>query len=108
MPGEDEPSGLDDATKGRRRDELQEELPDVNGADHVDVRGAHIGLVFTILALVLVGASFGPLWSLIIAAAFTAWFFTAFVVISILGEQGCGGARRAYLVTFGWGEYITP
>jgi hypothetical protein len=108
LPGEDEPSGFDDAINSRCRDELQEELPDTNEADRVDVRGAHTGIAFTVLALVLVCASFGPLWSLLIAAAFTAWFFTTFAVISILGERGWGGARRAYLVTFGWGDYITP
>ncbi|MFD9320068.1 hypothetical protein ACFWDQ_20725 [Streptomyces sp. NPDC060053] len=73
-----------------------------------DIRGGHIGLVVTIIALVVIASFSGPRWTLIVAACFTAWFILALTVIRIRGGRGGEALRRAYVATFGWGDYVTP
>ncbi|MGW4981430.1 hypothetical protein [Streptomyces mirabilis] len=73
-----------------------------------DVVGGHIGLVVTIIALVAIASSSGLRWTLIVAACFTAWFVLALTVIHIGGGRGGEAVRRAYVATFGWGDYVTP
>ncbi|MFJ3520635.1 hypothetical protein [Streptomyces sp. NPDC090131] len=73
-----------------------------------DIRGGHIGLVVTIIALVVIASFSGPRWALIVAACFTAWFILALSVIRIRGGRGGEALRRAYVATFGWGDYVTP
>lgn len=73
-----------------------------------DVRGGHIGLVVTIIALVVIASFSGPRWTLIVAGCFTAWFVLALAVIRIRGGRGEEAVRRAYVATFGWGDYVSP
>ncbi|GAA3919411.1 hypothetical protein GCM10023084_82010 [Streptomyces lacrimifluminis] len=73
-----------------------------------DIRGGHIGLVVTIIALVIIASFSGPRRTLIVAACFTAWFTLALTVIRIRGGRGGEAIRRAYVATFGWGDYVTP
>ncbi|MFE7765204.1 hypothetical protein [Streptomyces sp. NPDC057438] len=73
-----------------------------------DIGGGHIGLVVTIIALVVIAGVSGPRWTLIVAACFTAWFILALTVIRIRGGRGGEALRRAYVATFGWGDYVTP
>ncbi|MFF3582461.1 hypothetical protein [Streptomyces mirabilis] len=73
-----------------------------------DVVGGHIGLVVTITALVAIASSSGLRWTLIVAACLTAWFVLALTVIHIGGGRGGEAVRRAYVATFGWGDYVTP
>ncbi|MGW0841678.1 hypothetical protein ACWD26_16200 [Streptomyces sp. NPDC002787] len=73
-----------------------------------DVRGGHIGLVVTITALVVIAGFSGPRWTVIVAGCFTAWFVLALTVIRIRGGRGAEAIRRAYVATFGWGDYVTP
>ncbi|MFD9426874.1 MULTISPECIES: hypothetical protein [unclassified Streptomyces] len=71
-----------------------------------DIGGGHIGLVVTIIALVVIASLSGPRWTLIVAGCFTAWFILALTIIRIRG--GSEAVRRAYVATFGWGDYVTP
>lgn len=73
-----------------------------------DIRGGHIGLVITIIALVVITSFSGPRWTLIVAGCFTAWFILALAVIRFRGARSGEAIRRAYVVTFGWGDYVTP
>ncbi|MCF1596855.1 hypothetical protein [Streptomyces muensis] len=73
-----------------------------------DIRGGHIGLVVTIIALVVIARFSGPRWTLIVAECFTAWFSLALTVIRIRGGHGGVALRRAYVATFGWGDHVTP
>jgi hypothetical protein len=73
-----------------------------------DVRGGHIGLTVTIIALIVITSLSGPRWTLIVAGSFTAWFILALTLIHIRGGRGREAVRRAYVATFGWGDYVTP
>ncbi|MEV4448579.1 MULTISPECIES: hypothetical protein [Streptomyces] len=73
-----------------------------------DVGGGHIGLVVTIIALVVIASFSGPRRALIVAACLTAWFVLVLTVIHIKGGRGGEAVRRAYVATFGWGDYVTP
>jgi hypothetical protein len=73
-----------------------------------DIHGGHIGLVVTIIALVVIASFSDPRWTLIVAGCFTAWFILALTVIRIRGGRGGEAVRRAYVATFGWGDYVTP
>lgn len=73
-----------------------------------DMGGGHIGLVVTIIVLIVVAGFWGPRWPLIVTGCFAAWFILALTVIRIAGVRGSEAVRRAYVATFGWGDYITP
>ncbi|MFF3663595.1 hypothetical protein [Streptomyces olivochromogenes] len=73
-----------------------------------DVGGGHIGLAVTAIALIVIVSFSGPRWTLIVAGFFTAWFILALTFIHIRGGRGTEAVRRAYVATFGWGDYVTP
>jgi hypothetical protein len=73
-----------------------------------DIGGGHIGLAVTIIALIVVASFSGARWASIAAGGFTAWFILALTVIHIRGGRGRKAVRRAYVATFGWGDYVTP
>lgn len=73
-----------------------------------DIGGGHVGLVVTIIALVVIAGFSGPRWTLIVAGCLTAWFILALTIIRFRGGRGQEAVRRAYVATFGWGDYITP
>lgn len=73
-----------------------------------DVGGSHIGLVVTIIVLVVIAGLSGPRCTLAIAACFTSWFVLVLTVVHIRGGRGGEAVRRAYVATFGWGDYVTP
>ncbi|HEY9328926.1 MAG TPA: hypothetical protein VIS09_11925 [Streptomyces sp.] len=78
----------------------------VREALRTDRPAADIGFCVTIIAVTLVGAGAGFMYGLMIAGAFLAWFCIAFLVIRIGGGRGWNAARRAYIATFGWGNWI--
>ncbi|MFE4800043.1 hypothetical protein ACFRFL_34715 [Streptomyces sp. NPDC056708] len=80
----------------------------IRQALRADVGGAHIGLLVTVIALVVIASFSGPRWTLIVFGCFTAWFVLALAVIRLRGGRGGDALRRAYVATFGWGDYVTP
>ncbi|MEV6382698.1 hypothetical protein AB0M31_25235 [Streptomyces sp. NPDC051773] len=72
------------------------------------IGSGHIGLAVTIIALVGIASFSGARWTLIVAGCFTVWFILALTIIRIRGGRGGEAVRRAYVATFGWGDYITP
>ncbi|MEU6014202.1 hypothetical protein ABZ826_09095 [Streptomyces sp. NPDC047515] len=73
-----------------------------------DVGGAHIGLLVVITALVVLAGFSDPCRALTVSGGFTAWFVLASAVIRLRGGRGRHALRRAYVATFGWGDYVTP
>ncbi|MEU6760354.1 hypothetical protein [Streptomyces sp. NPDC046685] len=86
--------------------EIREERQSVRGALRTDLPAAHLGLAVTIIALLVVAGFSGIRWPLIISAAFAAWFLLAMAVIHIGSGRGWDAVRRAYVATFGWGNWI--
>ncbi|MEU1049977.1 hypothetical protein ABZ400_33170 [Streptomyces sp. NPDC005897] len=79
------------------------------GRPGTDVGGGHIGVSVTIIALIVITSLSDPRWALITAGCFGAWFLVALaVIIFVRGGNGREAVRRAYVATFGWGDYITP
>ncbi|MER6169306.1 hypothetical protein [Streptomyces violaceorubidus] len=72
-----------------------------------EVGGAHIGLAVTVIAVAVVALFSGPLWALITTGCFVSWFVLMLVLIRT-AEEGREALRRAYVLTFGWGDYVSP
>jgi hypothetical protein len=80
-----------------------------DGRSSTYVFGGHIGLAVTTIALIVITSLSDPRWALITAGCFGAWFLVALaVIIFVRGGNGREAVRRAYVATFGWGDYITP
>jgi hypothetical protein len=74
----------------------------------VDVRGAHIGLVATAIAVVVVATLGSPGRAWMVVDCFGAWYSMALLVAYLRDWRGWNAVRRAYVATFGWGDYLTP
>ncbi|MEV7526434.1 hypothetical protein [Streptomyces sp. NPDC091371] len=97
--------GTESASAQYDRD-IREERQAVRGALRTDLPAAHLGLAVTIIALLVVASFAGIRWTLIIFAAFTTWFLIALAVIHLGSGRGWDAVRRAYIATFGWGNWI--
>ncbi|WP_329314463.1 hypothetical protein OG723_38855 [Streptomyces sp. NBC_01278] len=86
--------------------DMQAERHSVREALRSDLPAAHMGLGVTVIVLIVVASFSGPRWTLIVAGAFTAWFLLALAVIHIGSGRGWDAIRRAYIATFGWGNWI--
>ncbi|MEW2064707.1 hypothetical protein AB0899_28785 [Streptomyces sp. NPDC007002] len=86
--------------------DMQEEGHSVCEALRSDLPAAHLGVGATVIALIVVASFSGPQWTLIVAGAFTAWCLLALAVIHIGSGRGWDAVRRAYIATFGWGNWI--
>lgn len=104
--GSSEPDA--DMSQSRYRRDLQEDRKAVREALRASVFGAHIGLGATLIALIVIVSLSEPFWALVVAGSFAAWFLLALAVILIGGGRGRDAFRRAYVATFGWGDFITP
>ncbi|MFG2440702.1 hypothetical protein [Streptomyces sp. NPDC048508] len=94
------------SASSRYTQDIQEERRSVREALRSDFPAAHMGLGVTVIALTVVASVSGPRWTLIIAGAFTAWFGLALTMIRIGSGRGWDAIRRAYIATFGWGNWI--
>ncbi|NYS17244.1 hypothetical protein HFP43_00095 [Streptomyces sp. SJ1-7] len=65
-----------------------------------------MGLGVTVIVLTVLASFTGPRWTLIIAGALSAWFLLALSVIHTGRGRGWNAVRRAYIATFGWGNWI--
>ncbi|GAQ59167.1 hypothetical protein [Streptomyces acidiscabies] len=74
----------------------------------VETAGAHIGLACTAVILAVVFHFGGLRRALLVFGGFLVWFLLALTVILIRGRRGGDALRRAYVATFGWGDYVTP
>lgn len=94
------------AARSRYTQDMQAERRALREALRSDLPAAHMGLGLTVIALIGIASFFGPRWTLIISGAFTAWFLLALAVIHIGSGRGRDAFRRAYIATFGWGNWI--
>ncbi|MGW0856878.1 hypothetical protein [Streptomyces sp. NPDC002690] len=85
---------------------MRQERHSVREALRSDLPAAHLGLGVTVMALIVVAGFSGPRWTLVIGGAFTAWFLLALTVIHLGSGRGRDAVRRAYIATFGWGNWI--
>lgn len=72
----------------------------------VDVRSAVIGAGATAIALTVVFVFLGPGWGSAVAGIVAGWFLIALIVVLLRGGRGRDAARRAFIATFGWGEWM--
>ncbi|GGY81631.1 hypothetical protein [Streptomyces omiyaensis] len=76
------------------------------GAAQLDSRGAHIGAAVVTIALVLLGW-YGKTVALgVVGGIFLLWFSAALTWAYADGDHGRHALRRAYQLTFGWGDGI--
>ncbi|MEV4504084.1 hypothetical protein [Streptomyces klenkii] len=80
----------------------------VREAVRADAFGAHVGLVVTALAVTAAVVFDEPRWYVIIAGVCAGWFTLALAVVFLRGGRGWDALRRAYIATFGWGDYVSP
>ncbi|MFI5868046.1 hypothetical protein [Streptomyces sp. NPDC051546] len=95
-----------DGTASQYTRDMQAERHSVREALRSDLPAAHMGLGATVIVLIVVASFSSPQWTLIVAGAFTAWFLLALAVIHIGSGRGWDAVRRAYIATFGWGNWI--
>ncbi|MFD8585502.1 hypothetical protein ACFV2A_21695 [Streptomyces californicus] len=86
--------------------DMRAERRSVRDALRSDLPAAHVGLGVTVVALVVVASFSGPRWTLIITGVFAGWFILAATVTRIGSSRGWDAIRRAYIATFGWGNWI--
>ncbi|WP_239144337.1 hypothetical protein [Streptomyces sp. SID14515] len=94
------------SASSRYTQDIQQERHALREALRSDLCAAHMGLSVTVIALIVVAGFSGPRWTLIIAGVCTAWFILALTVIHIGSGRGWDAVRRAYIATFGWGNWI--
>ena len=70
------------------------------------IGGAHFGLVVTVFTVALFAAFGGARLALIVGGAVVAWFALVLMVVVLRGHRRWTAARRAYLLTFGWGSWM--
>ncbi|MFC4508387.1 MULTISPECIES: hypothetical protein [Streptomyces] len=71
-----------------------------------DPSDAHLGLGIVVFASVLVGLLTQPVAGALVFGTFAALFLVALLVMFLRGVRGLEAGRRAYLFTFGWGQWF--
>ncbi|MFJ2110066.1 hypothetical protein ACIOHH_36515 [Streptomyces microflavus] len=94
------------AAQARYNRDLQQGRRVIREALRSGLPAAHMGLGVTVIFLTVLASFTGPRWTLIIAGALSAWFLLALSVIHIGRGSGWNAVRRAYIATFGWGNWI--
>lgn len=86
--------------------DIKEARRSMREALRADLPAAHGGLGVTVVALIVIASFSGLGWTSVVAASFTVWFVLALAVIRLGGGRGMDAVRRAYIATFGWGNWI--
>ncbi|MGR4884229.1 hypothetical protein ACIPUC_33125 [Streptomyces sp. LARHCF249] len=103
--GSERESG-DGSAPARYNQDIHDERHSVREALRADLPAAHMGLGVTVIILIVVASFSGFRWTLIVAGAFVAWFILALAVVRVGSGRGWDAVRRAYIATFGWGNWI--
>lgn len=88
------------------RDGVSNDRARVRGALRTDRPAADVGLALFIAAAVVLTFLWGAKYALILTIAFGIWFLAALAVIRIGGGKGKDALKRAYIATFGWGNWF--
>jgi hypothetical protein len=78
----------------------------LRGAIEADMPAAHLGLGVVAVASVLVGLFMGPAAGALMAGAFVPLFLAALLIMFARGVRGADTGRRAYVLTFGWANWL--
>ncbi|GGZ33938.1 hypothetical protein GCM10010365_63510 [Streptomyces poonensis] len=73
---------------------------------HEDRPSADVGLAVTVVAVTVVSLLWSVGYGLIVVGAFATWFLLALVIIRSGGARGRNTFARAYIATFGWGNWF--
>lgn len=105
---DDWPDGPADPEAARERylRDLRENRRVLREVLRADMPAAHAGVGAVILVSVVTGCFAGPWFGALVALGFVALFALALTVLRLRGRHGRDAARRAYLLTFGWGNWL--
>ncbi|MFI0901251.1 hypothetical protein [Streptomyces sp. NPDC020983] len=100
------PAADQDAARERYTADRRAAQQAVREALRADLPAAHLGLAVVAVASTVVGVVVNALAGAAVAAAFAALFLATLAVMRLRGVRGLDAARRSYLFTFGWANWI--
>ncbi|MFF9458668.1 hypothetical protein [Streptomyces flaveolus] len=106
QPWPEGPVSDPEAARERYTSDLRASRKALREAIRADLPVAHVGLAIVVVASVLLGLFATPAAGALVAGAFAALFLAALAVMLLRGIRGLDAARRAYLFSFGWANWI--
>lgn len=103
MPQEQSPA---DEPSDLYKKDMEIERRNLRAVLKTDAVGAHVGLAVTVISVTIVAFFAGLAWGGIVATPFALWFIGATIVSYASHGLNVDIFRRAYIATFGWGDYI--
>ncbi|MGW1779431.1 hypothetical protein ACWCQQ_09855 [Streptomyces sp. NPDC002143] len=100
------PAAEEEAARKRYDADLRAQRGSLRDLFRADLPDAHIGLGIVVLVGVLVGLFASPVAGALVFGPFTALFLATLLVMRLQGVRGQEAGRRAYLFTFGWGQWF--
>ncbi|WP_405759541.1 hypothetical protein [Streptomyces sp. NBC_00073] len=92
--------------RARYESDIKADRAALRDALRADMPAAHFGLM-VVLAVGVVGFFvWGPIVGAAVLSCFAALFLVVFGFVIFRGVHGLDAARRAYLFTFGWGNWF--
>ncbi|WP_318216597.1 hypothetical protein [Streptomyces sp. SCL15-6] len=95
-----------EAARERYTSELRASRKALREAIRADLPVGHVGLAIVVVASALLGLFAQPAAGALVAGVFAALFLAALAVMLLRGIRGLDAARRAYLFSFGWANWI--
>ncbi|MER6847020.1 hypothetical protein AB0A81_26435 [Streptomyces flaveolus] len=106
QPWPEGPVADPEAARERYTSDLRASRKALREAIRADLPVAHVGLGIVVVASALLGLFTQPAAGALVAGAFAALFLAALAVMLLRGIRGLDAARRAYLFSFGWANWI--
>jgi hypothetical protein len=106
QPWPEGPVADPEAARERYTSDLIASRTALREAIRADLPVAHVGLGIVVVASVLLGLFTQPAAGVLVAGAFAALFLAALAIMRLRGIRGLDAARRAYLFSFGWANWI--
>lgn len=100
------PAADPEAARERYESGMRAERHALREVFRADLPAANTGLGVVVAACLIVGFLVGVRPGLLVAGAFAALFLATLAVMLLLGARGTDAVHRAYLFTFGWGNWI--
>lgn len=100
------PAADPESARARYDSDTQAARKELREVVRADAPAAHLGLAIVVVAGVITGVFGNPVAGGIVAGAFAALFLVALAVMLLRGVRGMEASRRAYLVTFGWANWV--
>ncbi|MFE0654484.1 hypothetical protein ACFVZH_38745 [Streptomyces sp. NPDC059534] len=100
------PAADPEEARERYASDMRAERKALREVIRADLPAAHFGLGIVIVASAVVGLFAGPIAGAVVAGSFAALFLVALVFMLLRGIRGLEAARRTYLFTFGWANWV--